>query len=156
MCIRDRYGYTSTVGNGVVAPDPDIDPTDSDDNGNANPNGTTSSAVVELVAGEEVLDESDLSSNPDHAINTDDANTNLTVDFGFEPRPGISLGNRIWNDLNGDGVHDADEPGIDGVVVELIDAAGTVLAFDTTANDCLLYTSPSPRDATLSRMPSSA
>ena len=24
------------------------------------------------------------------------------------------------------------------------------------ANDCLLYTSPSPRDATLSRMPSSA
>ena len=26
----------------------------------------------------------------------------------------------------------------------------------TTSNDCLLYTSPSPRDATLSRMPSSA
>ena len=25
-----------------------------------------------------------------------------------------------------------------------------------TDNDCLLYTSPSPRDATLSRMPSSA
>ena len=27
---------------------------------------------------------------------------------------------------------------------------------DKLANDCLLYTSPSPRDATLSRMPSSA
>ena len=27
---------------------------------------------------------------------------------------------------------------------------------DTTNNTCLLYTSPSPRDATLSRMPSSA
>ena len=26
----------------------------------------------------------------------------------------------------------------------------------TLINDCLLYTSPSPRDATLSRMPSSA
>ena len=26
----------------------------------------------------------------------------------------------------------------------------------TVASDCLLYTSPSPRDATLSRMPSSA
>ena len=26
----------------------------------------------------------------------------------------------------------------------------------TTVNDCLLYTFPSPRDATLSRMPSSA
>ena len=28
--------------------------------------------------------------------------------------------------------------------------------FDVESNDCLLYTSPSPRDATLSRMPSSA
>ena len=27
---------------------------------------------------------------------------------------------------------------------------------DTEPKDCLLYTSPSPRDATLSRMPSSA
>ena len=31
-----------------------------------------------------------------------------------------------------------------------------VLEFDTQAGNCLLYTSPSPRDATLSRMPSSA
>ena len=29
-------------------------------------------------------------------------------------------------------------------------------AIDPSSNDCLLYTSPSPRDATLSRMPSSA
>ena len=39
-----------------------------------------------------------------------------------------------WEDLNGDGVRDDGEPGL----------------------GCLLYTSPSPRDATLSRMPSSA
>ena len=30
------------------------------------------------------------------------------------------------------------------------------MIFTTDANGCLLYTSPSPRDATLSRMPSSA
>ena len=30
------------------------------------------------------------------------------------------------------------------------------LSWDTTSYACLLYTSPSPRDATLSRMPSSA
>ena len=36
-------------------------------------------------------------------------------------------------------------------------ASGTVLVtFTATDNCCLLYTSPSPRDATLSRMPSSA
>ena len=34
--------------------------------------------------------------------------------------------------------------------------ATTTLSFDISVYDCLLYTSPSPRDATLSRMPSSA
>ena len=32
----------------------------------------------------------------------------------------------------------------------------SVTFVETKVNDCLLYTSPSPRDATLSRMPSSA
>ena len=42
------------------------------------------------------------------------------------------------------------------------DLSGYRVFYDTTAGsyaqsvDCLLYTSPSPRDATLSRMPSSA
>ena len=36
------------------------------------------------------------------------------------------------------------------------DAAGDISSSDLYANVCLLYTSPSPRDATLSRMPSSA
>ena len=37
-------------------------------------------------------------------------------------------------------------------------AAGwiAILALQAQVDDCLLYTSPSPRDATLSRMPSSA
>ena len=34
--------------------------------------------------------------------------------------------------------------------------AGLVALVEPTINGCLLYTSPSPRDATLSRMPSSA
>ena len=33
---------------------------------------------------------------------------------------------------------------------------GTAWTYDKDQEDCLLYTSPSPRDATLSRMPSSA
>ena len=43
-----------------------------------------------------------------------------------------------WSDSDGDGI-------VDAVDVDL-----------TGGQDCLLYTSPSPRDATLSRMPSSA
>ena len=37
-----------------------------------------------------------------------------------------------------------------------LDPKRTAITFDGTSNLCLLYTSPSPRDATLSRMPSSA
>ena len=33
---------------------------------------------------------------------------------------------------------------------------GQLLALNTLVKDCLLYTSPSPRDGLLSRMPSSA
>ena len=35
-------------------------------------------------------------------------------------------------------------------------AKSMIVKFRQTDNNCLLYTSPSPRDATLSRMPSSA
>ena len=45
-----------------------------------------------------------------------------------------------------------------GVVVDLNTSTIeiTIVDDDTHSEDCLLYTSPSPRDATLSRMPSSA
>ena len=54
------------------------------------------------------------------------------------------------------------ETAVDGVI--LIDAQGLITKFNPAceklfkyrANDCLLYTSPSPRDGLLSRMPSSA
>ena len=37
-----------------------------------------------------------------------------------------------------------------------VESLGMYYLFDGNKNSCLLYTSPSPRDATLSRMPSSA
>ena len=37
-----------------------------------------------------------------------------------------------------------------------IAALAAMAGYTTNIYDCLLYTSPSPRDATLSRMPSSA
>ena len=41
-------------------------------------------------------------------------------------------------------------------VIGPADAPVTIVEFFDPSCDCLLYTSPSPRDATLSRMPSSA
>jgi len=42
-----------------------------------------------------------------------------TIDFGFYQPP--SIGDRVWEDLNGNGLQDAGEPGIGGVTVELLD-----------------------------------
>ena len=39
---------------------------------------------------------------------------------------------------------------------DIVDINGKLVAFKNDNGICLLYTSPSPRDATLSRMPSSA
>ena len=39
----------------------------------------------------------------------------ITADFGYYVKPG-SIGNVIWEDLDGDGIYDpATEPGIEGV-----------------------------------------
>ena len=57
----------------------------------------------------------------------------LTCDFGFK-KPG-AVGNRVWNDYNGNGVQDPGEPGINNVVVQLLDSGGNVIAQDTTNGD---------------------
>ena len=44
-----------------------------------------------------------------------------------------------------------------GVVIgEALEEASELKSFECKSNDCLLYTSPSPRDRQKSRMPSSA
>ena len=63
--------------------------------------------------------------------------TNLTADFGYYLRPG-ALGNRVWWDLDADGVQDVGEPGIPGVKVSLAitypDATVTTLVTTTDVN----------------------
>ncbi len=58
------------------------------------------------------------------------------VDFGYRqpPAPG-SLGDRVWSDLDGDGVQDAGEVGINGVTVRLLDGTNTVVATQVTSGD---------------------
>jgi hypothetical protein len=46
--------------------------------------------------------------------------------------PSASIGDFIWVDANGDGVQDAGEPGLPGVVVRLLDAGGHVTGEDVT------------------------
>ncbi|MEM1178486.1 MAG: SdrD B-like domain-containing protein [Acidobacteriota bacterium] len=53
------------------------------------------------------------------------------VDFGY--RGFASIGDFVWLDLDGDGVQDADEPGLDGVTVSLLDENGVEIATQVTS-----------------------
>jgi hypothetical protein len=55
-----------------------------------------------------------------------------TLDAGLTPR--ASIGDLVWEDLNGDGVQDPNEPGVDGNLVQLLDCNGNVLDTRATAN----------------------
>ncbi len=55
-----------------------------------------------------------------------DAQADLVVD------PLVSVGDYVWRDTNRDGIQDASESGIAGIVVTLTDAAGVTVATTTT------------------------
>lgn len=52
----------------------------------------------------------------------------MTIDAGVHTL--ASLGDKVWHDLNGDGIQDAGEPGVAGVQVELFESDGTTPASD--------------------------
>ena len=60
--------------------------------------------------------------------------TNDTIDFGFL-QPSGAIGNFVWDDLDFDGVQDANEPGIGGVTVDLYDFDNSLIASQLTAAD---------------------
>ncbi|NNE74288.1 MAG: hypothetical protein HKN26_11535 [Acidimicrobiales bacterium] len=76
------------------------------------------------------------SGDPDTTV---DGETSLTLapgetvadaDFGFQPL--ATIGDLVFSDSDGGGTHDAGEPGIAGVTIDLLDAGGTVVATATT------------------------
>ncbi|SHH71333.1 SdrD B-like domain-containing protein [Clostridium grantii] len=62
------------------------------------------------------------------------------IKVGFQVQPyntgTYSLGNYVWEDMNKDGIQNDGEPGIDGVLVNLYDEAGTtLLKYSRTGQD---------------------
>ena len=57
---------------------------------------------------------------------------NLTYDVGLYEF--VSIGDYVWVDMNGDGIQNPAESGIEGVTVELQDCSGTVLSTMETDN----------------------
>ncbi len=61
----------------------------------------------------------------------------LDADFGYTNASAVTaiLGDYVWSDADGDGIQDPGEPGIGGVTVELLDAAGMVVSSVVTSDD---------------------
>jgi hypothetical protein len=70
-------------------------------------------------------------------------NDNLNVDFSFYKDP-AAIGNFVWNDLDNDGIQDANEPGIEGVEVDLMITFpdGTELSISTLTDANGFYEFP--------------
>lgn len=56
------------------------------------------------------------------------------VDSGDEPG-NSSIGDYIWNDLNGDGIQDSNEPGVSGVTINLRECGGLLLGTTQSNSD---------------------
>lgn len=62
-----------------------------------------------------------------------DASADRTIDFGFTKGTG-QIGDRVWNDANGNGIQDGGEAGIAGVTVTLGGAASASTTTDASGN----------------------
>ncbi len=138
-------------------------PTDNDKTIDDNDNGLTpadividgvSSGVITIALGGEPTGEADLSNNTaldgpqSRGTNGEaDADSNLTVDFGFFTSDLYSIGNRVWLDTSADGLINGAESGIAGVGVSLYrDANGdgepdgdAIASENTDANGYYLF-----------------
>ena len=70
----------------------------------------------------------------DNCGNYETCSFTVTVEAGVPVTPG-SIGDFVWNDLNGNGLQDAGEPGLEGVFVMLTDCAGNWKGQTTTDAD---------------------
>jgi uncharacterized membrane protein len=119
-------GYVSSADiASSAAPDNNID---NDDNGVTAAAGAMRSGIITLgPSANEPTGES-----PNNGQGGPDNQGNMTVDFGFYR---LELGNQVWDDTTYNGVKDSGEPGIDGVIVALVNpATGAVVSTTVTAN----------------------
>ncbi|WP_210219511.1 IPTL-CTERM sorting domain-containing protein [Thiothrix unzii] len=84
------------------------------------------------------------SNNDPHSVTLAEGQAYVDADFGFINY--ASVGDLVWEDLNGNGLQDAGEPGVAGVVVRLLDKTGATVVKTTTtdANGLYLFSSVLP------------
>ncbi len=137
---------------GVLGTDDDTTQTDTtDDNGEYSFDDLLAGDYAVTVTGG-LPDSANNTGDPDGAaVGDGDSTSNVTLapgednedqDFGYQP-VGSILGDRVWLDLNADGVQDDGEPGINGVTVQatfagddgILGTADDVVETTTTSGD---------------------
>jgi hypothetical protein len=78
--------------------------------------------------------ETDSNGSPANVTLPANTSPDLPLDVGVQTPCSGSIGDFVWNDANGNGVQDANESGVNGVIVQLLDAGGSVIASTTTTN----------------------
>ena len=127
--VEQPNGYRPSA---VNASDPN-NGSDDDNNGVSEiTSGYIRSNYITLAYGDAPTDESDHGAAINDITDTTlNYHADYSVDFGFfQP---LELGNLVWFDSDRDGVQDDNEPGIDGVTVQLLNSGGTVIDTTTTS-----------------------
>lgn len=104
------------------------------------PGGDYHAVYVNNVCGSDCIQRDGRTYEHIFYINLDDRQDYRAADFGFRPA-GAAIGDLVWSDADQDGVQDPGEPGIAGVLVELLDEAGNPLGptATTTATGWYLF-----------------
>ena len=91
------------------------------------------------VGGDDTVDsDADPTTGRSQTVTLAVGETQTTLDAGaYLP---VTIGDVVYEDLNGNGTQDPGEPGIDGVTVDLLNAAGTTTLATTTTAGGGLYT----------------
>ncbi len=109
------YYVSHTPTGGMLFTNPNVGSNDEIDSDINSANGFGTTGTIALISGE----------------------TNNSIDIGLIQEPG-TIGDRVWLDLNSDGIQDDDEPGINGVTVTLKNVTGDVIATDITMTNATL------------------
>ena len=125
---------TANLSSNGPAEDIDDDQADGNDNGSQLMAGDTIySTAINLSVGDEPENEPFAGGDQDNDDDQDD-DGDMTIDFGL--LPSVSVGSTVFVDLNNDGIQDGmGEDGVPGIIVDLLDPLGNVVATDTTDAD---------------------
>lgn len=109
---------------------------DGDDNGDNDTSKGLCSNLVVLDDQEPLNETTATGDDGNDGTGTPDNRSNLTVDFGIvPPAETVSVGDRMWIDLDADGKQDDGEPGLEGVTIRLLDKDGNVVATQVSKPD---------------------